>query len=186
MRRLCRRKPRRENGDIAPEPRQRSRTGLQARGRADTPSGMGAAGASARAPGLARAAAVALYAYLVARTAWIADDAYISFRTIENFVAGDGLRWNLVERVQSFTHPLWLLLLSGAHALGFDLYFVTIAISVALSLVTAFLVGYRLAPSAATGALAVALLGASRSFVDYSTSGLENPLSHILLVALIL
>jgi len=147
---------------------------------------MGAAGASARAPGLARAAAFALYAYLVARTAWIADDAYISFRTIENFVAGDGLRWNLVERVQSFTHPLWLLLLSGAHALGFDLYFVTIAISVALSLVTAFLVGYRLAPSAATGALAVALLGASRSFVDYSTSGLENPLSHLLLVVLIL
>ena len=55
------------------------------------------------------------YIFLLVKTAWLSDDAYITFRTIDNFVNGYGLRWNIAERVQSFTHPLWLLLLSGIY-----------------------------------------------------------------------
>jgi hypothetical protein len=42
----------------------------------------------------------------------VGDDAYFTFRTIDNFVHGYGLRWNIAERVQAYTHPLWLLLLT--------------------------------------------------------------------------
>ena len=52
---------------------------------------------------------VLLVAVVLIRTAWICDDAYITFRTIDNFLHGFGLRWNVAERVQSFTHPLWLI-----------------------------------------------------------------------------
>ena len=42
--------------------------------------------------------------------AWIADDAFISLRVVENAADGFGLRWNTDERVLVFSHPLWLLL----------------------------------------------------------------------------
>src|SRR6187402_2076752 len=48
--------------------------------------------------------------YYVLRYAWVAEDAYITFRVVDNFTHGYGLRWNVAERVQVYTHPLWLLL----------------------------------------------------------------------------
>src|SRR5205814_6382583 len=50
----------------------------------------------------------ALLALALVRTAWLCDDAFINFRTIDNVLHGYGLRWNVAERVQSFTDPLWL------------------------------------------------------------------------------
>src|SRR5664280_151358 len=55
--------------------------------------------------------AILLYAILA--NAWIVDDAYITFRSIWNVHHGFGLRWNPSERVQTYTHPLWMLLISG-------------------------------------------------------------------------
>jgi hypothetical protein len=37
---------------------------------------------------------------LLVRSAWVCDDAYITFRVIENWVQGYGLRFNPVERVR--------------------------------------------------------------------------------------
>jgi hypothetical protein len=43
---------------------------------------------------------------------YICDDAFITFRTVDNFIHGYGLRWNTIERVQTFTNPLWMFLVS--------------------------------------------------------------------------
>ena len=51
---------------------------------------------------------LALYAFVVLQSAWLCDDAYITYRTVDNFVSGLGLRWNPIERVQAYTHPLWM------------------------------------------------------------------------------
>ena len=67
-------------------------------------------------PAIARWVAVPLlitYLVLVVSNAWLSDDAYITFRTVDNVVNGYGLTWNVVERVQAYTHPLWMLLLSA-------------------------------------------------------------------------
>ncbi len=32
------------------------------------------------------------------------DDAYITYKTVYNFINEYGLRWNIAERVQSYTH----------------------------------------------------------------------------------
>ena len=42
---------------------------------------------------------------------WVADDAYITFRHVVQFLTGNGLTYNTIERVEGFTHPLWAVLL---------------------------------------------------------------------------
>jgi hypothetical protein len=51
---------------------------------------------------------------------WICDDAFITLRYVRNFVEGKGLVYNVGERVEGYTHFLWLMLISFAKAIGFD------------------------------------------------------------------
>jgi arabinofuranosyltransferase len=136
---------------------------------------------AARAAYLPVLAAVCLFVLVVLRTAWVCDDAYITFRTIENFLGGDGLRWNIAERVQVYTHPLWLFLLAAFSALTRELYLTTIVASVVLSVAAVLIVAGRIAVAALPALVAVMALTLSKAFTDYSTSGLENPLTHLLL-----
>lgn len=128
-------------------------------------------------------AALAVYTVMVLRTAWVSDDAFITMRTVDNFVDGYGLRWNVAERVQSYTHPLWMLLLSALYACLGSHYFTLVIAGIATSLAAAYGLARYLARSPEQALLALLVLTASRSFLDYSTSGLENPLLHLLSVA---
>ena len=121
-----------------------------------------------------------LGAYLFTR-AWVAEDAYISFRVVDNALMGYGLRWNIYERVQAYTHPLWLLLHLPLQALWGNIFHVTMALSFACSLaaIAVMLAALRAPPLLMLGALLVPF-AASKTLVDYSSSGLENPLSMLL------
>lgn len=125
--------------------------------------------------------AIVFVAVLV-RTAWLSDDALISLRSVLNVTHGFGLTFNIDERVQTFTHPLWLLLLTGSYLVAGNVYLATFALSMATSL-TVFWVALGRAASPAQAWLVAVLLLSSRAFVDFSTSGLENPLSNLLLAA---
>jgi arabinofuranosyltransferase len=124
---------------------------------------------------------VATVAVVVVRTAWMSDDAYITLRTVDNWVNGRGLVWNTAERVQTYTHPLWMLLLSAAYFVTREAYLTTLALSIAISLAAVAVFGLAIAPSARSGLIAGAVLILSPSFIDYSTSGLESPLLHLIL-----
>ncbi len=95
--------------------------------------------------------------------------------------ANQGPIWNPGERVQVYTHPLWLGVLSAAFFVTRELYFTTLGISIAVSALTLVLIPI-LARRAELALLVIVGLTVSRAFMDYSTSGLENPLSHSLLV----
>jgi arabinofuranosyltransferase len=123
---------------------------------------------------------------VVVLNAWLSDDAYITFRTIDNFVHGYGLTWNTAERVQSYTHPLWMLLLSGFSAITREIYFTSLAISILMSFGAVLLVVLSQRRSVRLAALAVVVFSLSKAFVDYATSGLENPLTHLLLAIFVL
>lgn len=129
-----------------------------------------------------RAAAFALYAILLVASAWMQDDAYITFRTVDNFVHGRGLTWNVDERVQAYTHPLWMLAHAALYAATGEIYYTSLAFQLTLSLAVFYLLLFRLSASVRTGAVVGFLLVSSKSFVEYSTSGLENPLTHLLLL----
>jgi arabinofuranosyltransferase len=83
----------------------------------------------------------------------------------------------VAERVQSYTHPLWLMLISSLYALTHEAYYTLVLLSLGVSIL-ALLVLCRRAATWPAALLAVVLLTTSKAFVDYSTSGLENPLAH--------
>lgn len=124
---------------------------------------------------------VALFAYAVFRNAWLYDDAYITFRTVDNLVNGYGLTWNADERVQTYTHPLWMFLVAGVYFVTREMFYTSLGLCTLISLAAVLLYAFGLARSGPAALLGVAIFTFSKAFVDYSTSGLENPLTHLLL-----
>ena len=116
-------------------------------------------------------------------TAWVAEDAFITFRAVDNLLAGHGPVWNIGERVQVYTHPLWYLLLSIGTALTGSSFYVSLLLSWLCLAGIAWIVSrlIRTQMQNQWGWLAIAILAVSRAFTDYSSSGLENPLVHLLI-----
>lgn len=125
---------------------------------------------------------VALFSVILLRNLWIGDDAFISLRVVDNWVHGYGLTWNTSERVQVFTHPLWLFLITFFYIVKADPYFTFYISSFIISVATVIFLFYRFSPSFQLTLLGSFLLVSSSAFLDYSSSGLENPLSHLLLL----
>ncbi|MEQ1898218.1 MAG: hypothetical protein ABL971_12605 [Vicinamibacterales bacterium] len=84
--------------------------------------------------------------------AWVSDDFYITFRTIENVVQGRGL--------------------------------VAIASGIGFTAAASLMLAFGVAATPLTACAGLALLTALRAFTHFSTSGLENPLLHVLLAGL--
>ena len=129
-----------------------------------------------------------LFLYIALITSWISDDAQITFRTILNFISGLGITFNFGERVQAFTHPLWFLLLSSVIAITRELFVTTQIVSIVISIL-AIIVLTKMEIKLQNGKLVIVspifFLAFSWAFCDYMTSGLENPLTY-LLVSLLL
>lgn len=124
-------------------------------------------------------------------TAWVAEDAFITFRAVDNLLAGHGPVWNIGERVQVYTHPLWYFLLSLGTSIFNDSYYFVLGLSYICLLGVLYCLTKIIHPklscsgqSSISSLLVIFPLVSlllSRAFVDYSSSGLENPLIHVLL-----
>ncbi|MBI5091693.1 MAG: hypothetical protein HZB26_04520 [Candidatus Hydrogenedentes bacterium] len=125
---------------------------------------------------------LSFFAILLVRTGWLNDDAYITFRTVDNFLHGYGLRWNVAERVQTYTNPLWMLTLSLVSLVTGEIPLTALFLSMAISLAAMTHFALRNARNYANAALGVTILSFSKAYVEYSTSGLENALTHLLLL----
>ena len=131
---------------------------------------------------LVAGASLLVFTYVFLANSWIGDDAFITFRVVDNFVHGYGLTFNPDERVQAYTHPLWMLLLSAAYVATSELFYTTLAISYLLCVAALGIIVESL-NSLWRSVLCVGLLLSSKAFVDYTSSGLEYPLSFVLLAA---
>lgn len=122
-------------------------------------------------------------AYVIARS-WVSEDAYITFRVVDNFFRGYGLRWNVSERVQAYTHPLWLLLHIPLRVFIPNLFIVSIILS-SLCTCGAIWLALRTMPRspAFTAALLFLPMMASKCYFDFTTGGLENALFYLLYAA---
>jgi len=132
--------------------------------------------------GLLFAGALGAYAFAVYQAAWLCDDAYITFRVIDNLWHGYGLRWNVAERVQPYTHPLWLWVLALPLGITREFFLTPMLFSMGVALAAALFTLLRFARSLGGVILAGLLFVSSRAFAEYSTSGLENPLAYLLFV----
>lgn len=108
--------------------------------------------------------------------AWLTEDAFINFRVVDHLLAGDGPVWNVGERVQVFTSPLWLILMAGVAHMSGSVMYATLWTSACLVLVF-FMLLFRASGDRTLLFLLVAMACVlSPSMRDYFTSGLETPL----------
>jgi hypothetical protein len=107
------------------------------------------------------------------------DDAYIHLRVAHNLASAAGPVFNVGERVEVTSSPLWTLLLGGLLALGGSEQLVLMLLStgtaLALGAATALL-GFATAGSAAA-LIAPILLALLPSYAAWTGSGMETPLA---------
>jgi arabinofuranosyltransferase len=126
---------------------------------------------------------------LLASGAWawsnrfLLDDAFISLRYAQNWVAGNGLVWNVGEPVEGYTNFLWTLILAVPLALGIAPEDFVFAIGPLLAVATLGLtaaLGRQVLDSRPAALVAVLLVGSNFSFSAYATGGLETALAALL------
>jgi arabinofuranosyltransferase len=130
---------------------------------------------------------------LVASGAWawsnrfLLDDAFISLRYARNWVAGNGLVWNLGEPVEGYTNFLWTLILAWPLALGIAPEDFVFAVGPLLAVTTLFLtsrLGCQVLDSRPAALVAVLLVASNFSFSAFATGGLETALAGALVTGI--
>ena len=110
-----------------------------------------------------------------------ADDAFISLVYAKNLSNGDGLVFNIGERVEGYTNFLWILLLSIPHLIRIDatLFAELLGFCAAVgTLVTTFLLSLKITPKRPVvyHFIPSILLAANGAFSYWSFSGMETAL----------
>lgn len=124
---------------------------------------------------------------LIIKYAWISEDALITMRHIDNFIAGHGAVFNIGERVEGYSHTLWFYLVSAMRYLGLSPKGSVILPGLIFSSVFLYLLffGFRRKKGNVPYLnFAGAVLIGMSSFIDFGTSGLESSLSYLLLILL--
>lgn len=128
------------------------------------------------------AAVVAAVVFFLAalRFGWASDDGFITIRSVDHLLHGQGFAINVDQRVQAFTSPLWALLCIPVLAVTRDPYWTLVGLGLACT--AALCVVILRSGGAVKWKAVVTLLSltVSVSFLHFSTSGLENSLSHLL------
>ncbi|MFL5321879.1 MAG: hypothetical protein ACJ790_19615 [Myxococcaceae bacterium] len=114
--------------------------------------------------------------FLASRVAWLADDAYISFRYARNLALGNGVVFNPGEWVEGYTNFLWTAVLAGLARLGADIPYAALAGCFASFVVVLVLTSsvLRRLGFGRTFPFSVVILGASSAMSVWATSGLET------------
>ncbi len=128
--------------------------------------------------------ASALMCWSVFHIAWVADDAFITLRYVQNTLEGNGIVYNVGDRVQGFTHPLWFLLLLAGSTVFYPPMFV-MSLGMVLTFCTMLVLGYLHRNRFGTLICTAAALGTCYTFREFQTSGMENSCTILLLVCLI-
>lgn len=110
---------------------------------------------------------------------FLCDDAYISFRHAENLLAGNGLVFNAVERVEGITNFLWTLQIAaiwGITGLGPGGIALFLGMASTGAMLVVFVGLARSSPLGRDSAmlLGLLLLACNHSIAVWSTSGLEQ------------
>lgn len=125
---------------------------------------------------------VLLFLLLAIDYAWVTEDAFITFQSVENLWAGFGPTFNRGLRVESFSHPLWFLVLcllraSGAEMLPILAAGVGILLSVMGLLFASHAARQRFQGSSSLFPLGALIIAVLPPFWQFASSGLETGLT---------
>lgn len=130
------------------------------------------------------ALAVLIFALSVLRVAWYGDDWLITLRTALNAVNGNGVTFNVDERVAGYTHPLWLLVVWVLGGITGSWVYSAIIVSVVLAASAVALLLVRVRTVSAFGFVASVVI-LSNTVLTWSTGGLEGALGAFLVCLLV-
>lgn len=113
---------------------------------------------------------------------FLVDDAYITFRFVQQWVHGNGLVFNIGERVEGYSNFLWICLLAPFALNDIDLVLAAKLLGVLCALLTLLICPLLARRMGAVFPWAASLLLAvSAPFVAWTMGGLETPLFMLLL-----
>ena len=112
---------------------------------------------------------------------WVQEDAFINFRIIGNFLAGHGPVFNVGERVEAYTDPLWVFVLAVLHTVlpMVSLEWMSVLLGIAMTALGVVLAGravQRLASEHEPGVvipLGLLVFASVAAVWEFSTGGLE-------------
>lgn len=131
--------------------------------------------------------------YYAGSFSFIQDDSFITYRYVKNFTEGNGLVFNIGEKVEGYTCFLWVIVLSIVKKLGFN--FISASqtlgiLSAALALLFTYLISARIFPkdkdslyNFAFSMIAVILTAVNGSNAYWAASGMETGLFTFLVTA---
>lgn len=121
------------------------------------------------------------FVHLILFKGFVVDDAFITFRYVQQWVHGHGLVYNVGEQVEGYSNFLWIVLLAPFAILGIELTVAAKALGALLGLLTLLLV-WKVSGEIESPRVAPWLLVASGPFVAWTVGGLETPLFTFLLL----
>jgi len=131
------------------------------------------------------AVALTIFAINVVLLNCVTDDAYISYRYLDNWLAGDGLVFNVGERVEGYTNLLWIVLIAPWVASGVSPEIVSLALSFLIALllfVGIYKLSTELTNNRDAGLSAILFVASFPPFAHYVTAGLETILFAALII----
>jgi hypothetical protein len=102
---------------------------------------------------------------------WLSDDAFITFRYVENINNGLGAVYNPGERVEAYSHPLWLAVLSVGKTCGIEPETLSVILGLTAYAGILSIMFLWFPKSWPVGAI---LLGINYDFAVWATGGLET------------
>ncbi len=124
--------------------------------------------------------ALLVFLALITLVAWHSDDAFHIYVMARNLAEGHGLVYNLGERVNASTTPLFTLVVALLYRISGTMFASGLAAGLLFSGLAAYLLFFRVCRSVTAVLASLVCLLASGSFISYTTSGLENPLLFFL------
>lgn len=127
-----------------------------------------------------------LAAYSLYIQPWMFDDAFIYFRYAENFLEGNGLVYNVGERVEGYTSFLWLMLMTAGKWLGLNVVIWSKLAGLAFALGCLILLAnshrFVVELDTRTSTTATVIMGTSGIFLPWGVSGAELTLFTFLVL----
>ena len=121
--------------------------------------------------------ALTIFASNVVLLNCVTDDAYISYRYLDNWLAGNGLVFNVGERVEGYTNPLWIILIAPWVAFGVSPETVSLALSLLIAIllfVGVYVLSKQLTDHRGAGLSTILLVASFPPLAHYVTAGLET------------
>lgn len=119
---------------------------------------------------------IAVYVFF----AWHSDDAYHAYIMAKNLVEGNGFVYNVIERVNASTCPLFTLCVAAVYCICRNMFISGLAVGILFSALAIYIVLYKVAGTKQQIIFSTIALVGSTCFVTYTTAGLENSLLYFL------